>query len=633
MLRFRLNTKDCLHRAVGASTAVFLCVALVPFAWADTIVLTTGQDKTTQTQASLPEKYDARDANLISPVRLQDPWGTCWAFGSLAAMEANLVLQGLAEPGVQLSARHLIHFAGTPVGESAGVQAGEGQHAIEDLIALYGDNAHFQLGGHALEVASAISSGEGVAFEADYPYKNDEGYNNGLSYDASGTWSLDEAERYTAEYTVRNVNVLSNPVVFKEEGNIDSWSLNWDSLNAVKQAIIDYGAVSVSYCSFDGTAGNPSYYDANNYTFFTNETTLIDHDVCIVGWDDSISRELFTTGMDGTLPEYDGAWIVKNSWGAATEDFANYNDWGWDGYFYLSYCDRSVQGFTAWEMMPVSTSIINQYDYMGQRSNAETRVTNYEPQKYANIFTAGQDQTLSAVSVNTYTAETEGTIQIYRLSEGALSTMPDPTQGSLLGDYSFKTSWGGYHRFQISESIVIKKDERFSVVVTTYELDEEGNRIAVASIEAGNNESMVSAMGVSHYDTVIINPGETSVLVTIDGVTRWIDGVDYALLLHDEASDSAWYGNACIKVYANPYSEPQPSPQPRPDPSPQPAPNPQPTPAPAQVVAPRANTQASAGIIAHATANTADANCLGFFVFLLVVSGAGVGIGVRRGTC
>lgn len=657
------DTKDRLRRAGTFSIALVLCIALVPPAWAAPQVLTTeapraqsagnlGADGAAAPAAALPEKYDARDKNLISPVRLQDPWGACWAFGSLAAMEANLVLQGLAEPGVQLSPRHLINFAGTPVGASAGAQAGEGQHAIDELIDLYGRNAVFQLGGHALEVASAISSGEGVTFEADYPYQNDEGYQSGMNYDAVGTWTLDETERHKAEYTVRNVNILPNPAEFAEARDVNSWMLNWDSVAAVKQAIIDFGAVSVSYFSSDGMGGNLTYYDAYNHTFFTNETNLIDHDVCIVGWDDTFPRERFTTGAAGTLPEYDGAWIVKNSWGSPVEEFPNRNDWGWEGYFYLSYCDRSAQGFTAWEMMPITTSIINQHDYMAQRSNAQTRITNYNPQKYANIFTASQDQVLSAVSVNTYAPATEGTVQIYRLSGGTFSVAPEPTQGTLLGDYKFSAPWTGYHRLQLGEDIVIKQGERFSVVVAAYELDAEGNRIAVASIEAGNSESMVSALGVSHYDTVIVNPGETSVLVTIDGMTRWIDGVDYAVLLHNEASDSAWYGNACIKVFANPYSAPAPVPEPKPaqdsqtsgQPSAGAKANSRPATATQAAVhsAPQrsaakdtpAQTQTTpAPALAHATANTADTNYLSLFVFLFVIAGVGIGVGVRRSTC
>ena len=39
---------------------------------------------------------------------------------------------------------------------------------------------------------------------------------------------------------------------------------------------------------------------------------IANHEVCIVGWDDTYSRDKF---KDGTGPQRDGAWIVKNSWG------------------------------------------------------------------------------------------------------------------------------------------------------------------------------------------------------------------------------------------------------------------------------------------------------------------------------
>ena len=604
--------------------------------------------------SALPNRYDARDDGLISPVRLQDPWGACWAFASLSAMEANLVKQGLESKGVHLSPRHLVNFAGTPVGEDAGSQAGEGQHPIKDLIDLYGNNAVFELGGHAMEVASAISSGEGVVLESLYPFKNDEGYANERSYEAEGTWTLQESERYSNTlYTLRNMLRFSNPSIYSDYGDINTWSLDWNAVEAIKQAILDYGAVSISYCSSDGTQGGPNYYDPNNYTYFTNETSNVDHDVCIVGWDDAFPRDLFTTGAGGSLPEYDGAWIVKNSWGASSETFPNKNDWGKEGYFYLSYCDRSAQGFTAWDMMPLETSITNQHDYMGQRSNAETRISSYEPQAFANVFVAQQSQKLEAVSVNTYAPNTRAIIQLYLLDEATAKENLDPRSGILLEKKDIVFYCGGYHRVELDYSYEIKKGQYFSLVVSLIETDEDGNDLYVASIEAGNNERYVNRLGLSHYDTVICNEGETRVYISLDGAYQWVDGAVFARLLNEDAADGAWYGNACLKVFANPVDDPEPEPDPEPDPKPDPdpepdpepeptpepepdpepepepdpEPDPEPTPAPQKEVVNNAATAAPV----RTTANTADTNNVALLVFLLFVSASSGAVARIRG--
>ena len=51
------------------------------------------------------------------------------------------------------------------------------------------------------------------------------------------------------------------------------------------------------------------------------------HGINVIGWDDNFPKENFTGKYQ---PTKDGAWIVTNSWG---------EDWGKDGYFYISYED------------------------------------------------------------------------------------------------------------------------------------------------------------------------------------------------------------------------------------------------------------------------------------------------------
>ena len=39
-----------------------------------------------------PEKYDLRDHGLVTDVKFQNPWGTCWAFGAVGSLESNALI-------------------------------------------------------------------------------------------------------------------------------------------------------------------------------------------------------------------------------------------------------------------------------------------------------------------------------------------------------------------------------------------------------------------------------------------------------------------------------------------------------------------------------------------------------------
>ena len=44
-------------------------------------------------EAAFPSSYDARKEGLVTPVKNQNPFGTCWAFGMAAIMETSLLAQ------------------------------------------------------------------------------------------------------------------------------------------------------------------------------------------------------------------------------------------------------------------------------------------------------------------------------------------------------------------------------------------------------------------------------------------------------------------------------------------------------------------------------------------------------------
>ncbi|MBQ2799190.1 MAG: hypothetical protein IJF09_07375, partial [Ruminiclostridium sp.] len=79
---------------------------------------------------TLPEKYDLRDYGYVTPVKNQDPWGTCWSFSAIASVETSILSElgyTYEEYPLDLSERHLAWFSLNPIPEDSGhSQAGEG---------------------------------------------------------------------------------------------------------------------------------------------------------------------------------------------------------------------------------------------------------------------------------------------------------------------------------------------------------------------------------------------------------------------------------------------------------------------------------------------------------------------------
>ena len=109
-------------------------------------------------------------------------------------------------------------------------------------------------------------------------------------------------------------------------------------------------AVTVGFhadTSMPGQGEIGEYLDTDTWAHYTSESAALNHAVTVVGWDDAYSKENF---LEGKQPPADGAWLVKNSWGAGSEDSPNWGDWGidedgdgvGDGCFWLSYYDMSL---------------------------------------------------------------------------------------------------------------------------------------------------------------------------------------------------------------------------------------------------------------------------------------------------
>jgi len=121
-------------------------------------------------QAVAPDAYDLRNDDLVTPVKFQNPWGSCWAFGGMAAAETSILSaygSTYTASGLDLSERHLTYFALQPVTESVDPkQVGEGMHTLDTST-----NAAYDAGGYPIFITSLFSQGIGPMPESMFPYR------------------------------------------------------------------------------------------------------------------------------------------------------------------------------------------------------------------------------------------------------------------------------------------------------------------------------------------------------------------------------------------------------------------------------------------------------------------------------
>ncbi len=390
-----------------------------------------------RTRSVLPQQFDLRQQALSSPVKNQSPWGSCWAFGTLSAMESSAMVQksvsGSSDIAVpDYSERHLTWFS---------YQQQEGEGIISTK------NQPFDVGGNRQIATGLLSSWAGVEQESEVPYLTGK----------SQVWSVDPKKLYDSVGHLQNADFLPGTAVFENYTAKSGYRLDLDAVNTIKKALMNNGVVDVSYYADqsrpDQTSVNGTYINNQTYAQYTDQYLTANHEVSIVGWDDDYSAENF---LENRRPPGDGAWIVKNSWG---------KNWGNDGYFYLSYYDQSVNEFTSFYLdLPDEEGNYQydhnyQYDYLGMKSVYGILRYPSSNVSVANVFTAGSYEELKAVSAVTTEPGSKVQIRIYK------NPLEDnPESGTLVAEQTDTVSYGGYHTLELETPLILKPGDQFSVV-------------------------------------------------------------------------------------------------------------------------------------------------------------------------
>jgi len=214
-------------------------------------------------RGDLPDEFDWRDevAGGLPSIKSQGSCGSCWAFGTVAPLECNIKIKDGVEE--DLSEQWLVSCN----------QDG------------YSCSGGWWCHDYFMENGKTDPCGDsGAVMEDDFPYS--------ASNEPCNC-------PYPHEYFIEDWAYVGDP---NGVATVDQ----------IKQAIYDYGVVSVAVCV------NTAFHDYTDGVFSGPTCHDINHAVALVGWDDN----------QGT----DGVWFLRNSWGSG---------WGENGYMRIEYgvCD------------------------------------------------------------------------------------------------------------------------------------------------------------------------------------------------------------------------------------------------------------------------------------------------------
>jgi C1A family cysteine protease len=377
--------------------------------------------------AAFPSAYDLRNVggkNYVTPVRNQNPYGTCWAFAVFGSLESNTLMAAGGSGTPDYSEWHMSYFAYI---DQSPTMPGFGNYTTADLPGI------FDLGGQDWKAVALLGRWTGAVAESAAPY-------NGSYPTGNEANQRILTHAYYLPSPVRGYSPVST--------------------QDLKYAIMNYGGVSIGMYASDNMSGNISGPEWNPSTaaYYYTGSPGANHGVTAVGWDDNYSVLNFNADQ---RPPGNGAWIVKNSWGTG---------WGDKGYLYISYYDTGLEGNIAFVgASPATYAYVYQYDPLGWVNSYGYGSTTAA---FANVFTAGTGRSLSEASERTASWEALKAVSFYVVSPGSTYQLQvrtdvtgDPSTGTFVYSQGGSITAPGYHTIALSEQIPLAGGTRFAVTV------------------------------------------------------------------------------------------------------------------------------------------------------------------------
>ncbi|MDR1885234.1 MAG: lectin like domain-containing protein, partial [Synergistaceae bacterium] len=303
---------------------------------------------------NLPRKFDLRASMHVTPAKDQGQNNTCWTHTAVGSLESTY-----------------LKATGTTLDLSEGYIEWAAYSGAQPFDGKMGGGGYDNLS------VSVMARWDGPVLEGVFP---------------GSASSVSPATSYPARLHLEDAYFLAFQFLQEFPEPTD---------DARKRLIYEHGGISAGL-RVETASENSRYYNKEKCAFYFNgSVTRPDHAVLLVGWDDDFPRTNFRS-----VPEGDGAWLAKNSWGTG---------FGIDGFFWISYFDLGLSDGTAYIAGETSDFDINYgYDTLGWCNSAGSDTSQTETAWVSNVFETGASkETLGAVSFYATSNETSYEIMVY----------------------------------------------------------------------------------------------------------------------------------------------------------------------------------------------------------------------------
>ena len=375
--------------------------------------------------ADLPSSYDLRTLNLTPEIMNQGIYEICWAYASIASLESSMIMQDPEKySGIGLSPYHLAYFTynrndiSDPDSPFPGLEGIAGDYTYCDKANLSGNSSSLVYGGYEFQGMYTLASWIGAVNESAVCFDS---YGDSFPLPADLSTSANEIQlRSAAIIPPEDTSTIKTMLMENGSGTFGFY------LDAEDPYINGLGNGEWAYYHGSGDEGK---------TYTSN------HAVLLIGWDDTFPKENFNM-----TPEHDGAWLIQNSWGSGAANGT---------YIWISYDEPYIDNLLFFQgEEPVYD---HNYQYDGG-TLLNVYPTNQTGVSIGNVFTAGGDELIRAVSLDTNQSVTY-TLGIYTDPEEGI-----PDSGNLLASATGHLDHRGYYTIELEDPVPIEEGQTFSVV-------------------------------------------------------------------------------------------------------------------------------------------------------------------------